>query len=61
VAEDCAIGILNSPDPSYDPQTDNSLVCQYSLKNYVTGKNENKRFLQKTLGLVEDVDAPLFF
>ena len=57
----CAIGILNAPDPSYNPSTDEALHCNYSAKNHVSGKKTNKRILQKTLGLIREPQAPLFF
>ncbi|MDY6823330.1 MAG: glycogen/starch synthase [Thermodesulfobacteriota bacterium] len=57
----CAAGILNSPDPTFNPSTDESLVARYDSKSHVQGKHDNKRHLQKTLGLIEDVNAPLFF
>jgi len=57
----CAVGILNSPDPSYHTNKDDALVCQYTPDDYFNGKKKNKRFLQETLGLIRDVRAPLFF
>jgi starch synthase/alpha-amylase len=57
----CAVGILNAPDPSYNPLTDEALHCNYSAKNHVNGKKTNKRILQKTLGLMQEPHAPLFF
>jgi len=57
----CAVGILNAPDPSFDTTTDEALVCQYGPKDHVKGKQKNKRLLQKTLGLIRDDRAPLFF
>ncbi len=57
----CAAGILNAPDPSYDPKSDKALVRQYDANDHAVGKLENKLFLQKKLGLVEDERAPLFF
>ena len=57
----CAVGILNSPDPSYNPSTDEALHCEYSARNHVSGKKANKHFLQKTLGLIQDTRAPIFF
>ncbi|MBU4258411.1 MAG: glycogen/starch synthase [Proteobacteria bacterium] len=57
----CAAGILNAPDPSFNPSTDEVLVSRYSSKNHYTGKQENKRFLQNALGLIQDVNAPIFF
>jgi len=58
---DCAMGILNAPDPSFDPATDNDLVLEYNPSNHATGKQKNKRALQRILGLVEADKAPLFF
>jgi starch synthase/alpha-amylase len=58
---DCAAGILNAPDPAFDPQTDDNLVRRYGPKDHVQGKRENKAHLQKTLGLIEDPKAPIFF
>lgn len=57
----CAVGILNAPDSSYNPCTDEALQCNYSAKNHVGGKKTNKRILQKTLGLIQEPQAPLFF
>jgi starch synthase/alpha-amylase len=57
----CALGILNSPDSSYNPNTDEALHKNYGPANHVTGKRENKRFLQKSLGLTVDSQAPIFF
>jgi starch synthase/alpha-amylase len=57
----CASGILNAPDPSYDPGTDKALVCTFDTTRYASGKTRNKQFLQKTLGLMEDDQAPVFF
>jgi starch synthase/alpha-amylase len=57
----CAFGILNAPDPSYAPDTDKSLMRNYGVEDHVAGKLENKRHLQKTLGLIADDSAPLFF
>ena len=57
----CAIGILNSPDSSFDPATDDALIKKFSLQNHASGKKKNKLFLQKTLGLITDKNAPVFF
>jgi len=57
----CAVGILNAPDPSYHPSTDEALTCKYSAASHVFGKKANKKSLQKTLGLIKDTQAPLFF
>ncbi|UCG07345.1 MAG: glycogen/starch synthase [Desulfobacterales bacterium] len=58
---ECAAGILNAPDPSFNPLSDKDLHKNYGPQNYVSGKKENKRFLQHTLGLIQDERAPIFF
>ncbi|MFH2099195.1 MAG: glycogen/starch synthase, partial [Pseudomonadota bacterium] len=57
----CATGILNAPDPSYNPATDPALARQYSPADHVVGKRRNKRYLQKITGLTQDENAPVFF
>jgi len=57
----CAAGILNAPDPSYHPETDEALVKTYSARTHVAGKRRNKGHLQRSLGLVQDDRAPIFF
>ncbi len=57
----CAVGILNTPDPSYHPSTDEDLAAKYSATNHVSGKKANKKSLQNRLGLTMDAQAPLFF
>ena len=57
----CAVGILNAPDASFDPSSDEKLFTKYSSKNYEVGKSANKSHIQKTMGLKEDAGAPLFF
>jgi starch synthase len=57
---ECAVGILNAPDPSYNPSTDEALPYKYCAKNHVSGKKANKRILQKKMGLVRDPQAPVF-
>ncbi len=61
MATDCASGILNAPDPSFNTETDALIKFRYSASNYVEGKCENKVILQKSLGLIEDASAPIFF
>ncbi|WP_193214738.1 glycogen synthase [Luteolibacter marinus] len=56
-----ASGILNAPDPSYDPESDPSLEATFSDRDHTTGKAINKRALQRELGLDEDPDAAVFF
>jgi len=57
----CATGILNAPDPSFNPQHDMDLAFQYNSKNHFEGKKKNKCLLQKNLGLIPDNAAPIFF
>ncbi len=57
----CAEGILNAPDPSYDPETDPRLDCTYTDVNCIAAKRKNKRALQERLGLKVDENAPLLF
>ena len=57
----CAAGILNAPDPSFDPSKDEELYHQYDAKGHSEGKKENKRYLQEKLGLIQDEKAPIFF
>jgi starch synthase/alpha-amylase len=57
----CAAGVLNAPDPAFDPTKDKELKTSYGPNNHVGGKKANKRFLQEKLGLIEDVRAPVFF
>ncbi|MDP2643497.1 MAG: glycogen/starch synthase [Desulfobacterales bacterium] len=57
----CAVGILNAPDPVFHPETDALIPYPYSPKNHLAGKQKNKLYLQKRLGLMEDKNAPVFF
>jgi len=57
----CAFGILNAPDPSYNPSSDEALFCKYSAANHASRKRANKRLLQQTLNLIQDPEAPVFF
>jgi len=43
----CAFGILNAPDPAFNPQTDTDLKQNYGPNNHAKAKRENKRFLQR--------------
>ncbi len=60
-AAGCASGILNAPDATYDPATDPALVRTYGPGDFPTGKAENKRILQQSLGLAVNPTAPIFF
>jgi starch synthase len=57
----CGAGILNAPDPSFNPQTDQEIYRCYTAADHLEGKLENKRHLQKMLGMIRDDHAPLFF
>ena len=61
VSAGVAEGILNAPDTSYDPTRDPDIYRTYSFEDHFEKKRENKRFLQRQLGLIEDVEAPVFF
>ena len=56
-----ASGVLNSPDPVYNPETDKSLSRNYDVHTQSAGKLANKRLLQEVLNLEYDDNAPLFF
>ncbi len=58
---DCSAGILNAPDASYNPETDESLPVNYTAEDFVHGKAACKKALQTELGLHEDETAPIFF
>jgi starch synthase/alpha-amylase len=58
---ECAVGVLNAPDPSFDPADVDDLVLEFAPGNHTTGKRKNKRALQKIVGLHEANQAPLFF
>jgi starch synthase len=60
-AAGCSAGILNAPDASYDPVTDDALVQNFGVKDFAEGKAANKLALQRELQLKEDVNAPIFF
>jgi glycogen synthase len=40
---------------------DKRLAVQYGPQNHAEGKKKNKRMVQKSLGLIQDDRAPLFF
>ncbi|MCF8039951.1 MAG: glycogen/starch synthase, partial [Desulfohalobiaceae bacterium] len=58
---ECAFGILNAPDPAFDPENDSNLVQRFGPDNHVQGKKANKQYCQQILGLIENEAAPLFF
>ncbi len=57
----CAAGILNAPDPSYDPETDTHIPARFNTRTHAEAKRRNKAALQERLGLRVNPDAPLFF
>ena len=57
----CAEGILNAPDPEYNPANDATLEAVYTEENHAEKKRQNKLAFQKALGLREDANAPLFY
>jgi starch synthase/alpha-amylase len=57
----CAVGILNAPDPAFNPATDDNLKQKYTPKNFMEAKRVNKLFLQENLRLIKDEKAPVFF
>jgi starch synthase/alpha-amylase len=57
----CAVGILNAPDPSFNPVTDKALFRKFSAKDHFPAKQYNKLFLQEKLGIIMDSRSPIFF
>jgi starch synthase/alpha-amylase len=57
----CAAGILNAPDPAFNPAKDPMLSADYTPDIHREGKRANKLHLQKKLGLDVDEKAPVFF
>ncbi len=57
----CAMGILNAPDESYDPATDDALEMTYTAETQWDAKRANKMAFQAKMELEVDPDAALFF
>ncbi len=57
----CASGILNAPDPAFNPTTDKLIHCPFGPGNHAEAKRRNKLHLQERLGLIQDPDAPMLF
>ncbi|PIF02911.1 MAG: glycogen synthase [Desulfococcus sp.] len=58
----CAAGILNAPDTAFHPATDPALEHRtYGPENFADAKTRNKLFLQESLGLIRNPDAPVFY
>lgn len=60
-ASGCAEGILNAPDPAFNPSTDEAIACQYTAEDHPEAKQKNKLYLQQIMGLRQDEHAPMFF
>ena len=58
---DCAAGVLNAPEPEFNPAVDESVRHNYGPKNHRAQKKKNKLFLQKILDLDQDENAVMFF
>jgi len=56
-----ASGILNAPDPAFDPRTDPYLFKPYGPTDHSAAKQQNKVAFQERLGLIRDDQAPVFF
>jgi ADP-glucose type glycogen/starch synthase len=57
----CSAGILNAPDVSYNPTTDDALARQFTAADVMEGKAANKLELQRELQLKQNPNAPIFF
>jgi starch synthase/alpha-amylase len=57
----CATGILNAPEPEFNPAVDEMIRHNYGPKNHRRLKTENKVYLQDLLDLEPDENAALFF
>ncbi len=57
----CATGILNAPDPSFNPEIDKNIEVNYSQNDFASGKQRNKLSFQMRTSLNLDADAPLLF
>jgi len=57
----CARGILNAPDPSFDPNADERLAARFTAETHEEGKAVNKLAFQEQTGLRKDRHAPILF
>ncbi|OQY50560.1 MAG: glycogen synthase [Desulfobacteraceae bacterium 4572_89] len=57
----CATGILNAPEPEFNPAVDDLIRYNYGPKNHRKQKTLNKTCLQKILDLEVDENAVMFF
>ncbi|RLC15351.1 MAG: glycogen synthase, partial [Deltaproteobacteria bacterium] len=58
---DCATGILNAPEPDFNPAVDTLIRYNYGPKNHRKMKAKNKLCIQKILDLERDENAVMFF
>ena len=57
----CASGIINAPDPSYHPATDEALPVNYTAENHIEGKLAARRKFRERTGLKQVDGAPILF
>jgi starch synthase len=57
----CAAGILNAPEPEFNPAVDQMIRYNYGPKNHRKIKQKNKLTLQKILDIDQDENSVLFF
>lgn len=57
----CATGILNAPEPEFNPAVDEMIRYNYGPKNHRIMKAKNKLCIQKLLDLDRDENAVMFF
>ena len=58
---ECAAGILNAPEPEFNPAVDEMIRYNYGPKNHREIKKKNKLYLQKILDLEPAENSVLFF
>lgn len=56
-----SVGIMNAPDPSFNPNSDTYLAETYGSEDPLKAKASNKIALQRALDLIEDPEAPMLF
>ncbi len=57
----CATGILNAPEPEFNPAVDEMIRYNFGPKNHRKLKAKNKQYIQEILDLEPDEDAAMFF
>lgn len=57
----CAAGVLNAPEPEFNPAVDEMIRYNYGPKNHQSMKKKNKLFLQNILDLETDENTVMFF